>query len=151
MKWIEKEFEQLTVHELYAILKERVDVFVVEQNCAYPEIDNYDQVATHMFLIDEGEIKAYCRLLPSGSKYEEASIGRVLVKEKYRGKGYAIQLMERAVNIMMKEWNEKTIKLQAQAHLSNFYAQFGFEVKSDEYMDDGIPHVDMISSQDYLG
>jgi ElaA protein len=148
MDWIQKSFEQLTVHELYTILKNRVLVFVVEQNCPYPEIDDYDQKATHLYLQEDGDLVAYCRLLPGGTKYKEASIGRVLVKQDYRNRGLAHELMKKAVFIMVNDWKETTIKLQAQSHLQNFYSKHGFRVISDEYLEDGIPHVDMIYKLD---
>ncbi|MRG87294.1 GNAT family N-acetyltransferase [Salinibacillus xinjiangensis] len=144
MQWIQKQFEDLTIQELYTILKERVDVFVVEQNCPYPEIDNYDQVSEHLYLLHKGEMVAYCRLLPHGTMYEEASIGRVLVNDKFRRQGYATDLMKKAVHVLTREWGETLVKLHAQSHLQHFYRQFGFKVTSDEYMDDGILHVDML-------
>jgi ElaA protein len=144
MNWTQKTFEQLTVNELYRILKERVAIFVVEQECAYLELDDQDQDATHLYLEENGDIMAYCRLLPKGSKYKEPSIGRVMVKHQYRKQGLAHQLMSKAVSIMKNEWDEPVIKLQAQSHLQHFYSQYGFEVVSEEYMDDGIPHVDML-------
>ncbi|WP_102029287.1 GNAT family N-acetyltransferase [Salirhabdus sp. Marseille-P4669] len=144
MEWSLKSFEQFTLEELYSVLKERVLVFVVEQECPYPEIDDYDQTSYHLLLKEQNKLIAYCRLLPSNTKYEEASIGRVLVKESYRNLGLAHKLMEQAVTIMKEEWNEPIIKLQAQSHLQGFYGKHGFKVVSEEYMDDGIPHVDML-------
>ncbi|GAA0501151.1 GNAT family N-acetyltransferase [Salinibacillus aidingensis] len=144
MQWIHKNFDQLAVSELYTLLRERVNVFVVEQNCPYPEIDNYDQHSTHLYLEHDGEIVAYCRLLPHHTIYREASIGRILVTQKFRKQGYAKKLMDKALSIMKEEWGETEIKLHAQSHLQNFYGQYGFETVTDEYMDDGILHVDMI-------
>ena len=145
MKWIEKSFDALTLEELYELLKERVLVFVVEQECPYPEIDDYDQKAIHLFLRnDEDALIAYCRILPGGTKYEEVSIGRVLVTKDYRHKGIAHQLMDKAINTVYERWGNVPIKLQAQSHLKHFYGHHGFEAVSNEYMDDGIPHVDMI-------
>lgn len=144
MEWIERTYDQLTKDELYIILKERVDIFVVEQECPYPEMDGYDKKALHLFLRKGEKIIAYARLLPNHTKYEEASIGRVIVKKQYRGKGYARELMKRSISIMQDDWQEKKIKLQGQEYLRHFYGSFGFKEISDVYLDDGIPHVDMM-------
>ncbi|RLL42106.1 GNAT family N-acetyltransferase [Oceanobacillus piezotolerans] len=144
MQWIMKTFQELTNEELYGILKVRVDVFVVEQKCAYPEIDNYDQFSLHYFLKIDNEIAAYARILPKGTKYkEEASIGRVLVVEKYRHKGYARELLNQIITFVREEWKEQRIKIQAQQYLKSFYASFGFHAVSVGYIEDGIPHIDM--------
>lgn len=125
-------------------MKARVDVFVVEQECAYEEIDNYDQAAMHLFLTINNYVAAYVRILPSKTKYDEVSIGRVLVTKAYRGKGHAKLVMEKAIQFVMDEWQEKTIKIQAQEYLHKFYSNLGFVQISDVYLDDNIPHVDMI-------
>lgn len=139
-----KPFQELTITELYAILQVRTDVFVVEQACPYPEVDGKDQQCLHMFLEIEGDIAAYCRLLPPGISYEQTSIGRVLVHPAHRGKGLAQQMMKLAINTIEKEMNETTIKIQAQAYLQAFYEQLGFLVVSDTYLEDNIPHIDMV-------
>ncbi|MBO8157272.1 MAG: GNAT family N-acetyltransferase [Bacillaceae bacterium] len=144
MEWTLKSYDELTKDELYAILKERVDVFVVEQTCPYPEIDGYDEQSLHLYVEDNGNIAAYCRILPGGTMYEEASIGRVLVKKEYRGSGLAREMMEKAMEIVKNEWNENKVKLHAQEYLKEFYGSFGFEPVTDVYLEDGIPHVDMI-------
>lgn len=144
MTYFIKKFNELTNEELYKILQARVDVFVVEQACPYPEIDGYDQKATHYFSRDGENIMAYVRLLPSGSRYSEASIGRVLVMEKYRGNGYAREIMRRAIAYVRHDWGASKIKLQAQVYLEKFYASLGFERVSEDYLEDNIPHVDMI-------
>lgn len=144
MEWIEKTYDQLTKDDLYLILKERVDIFVVEQECPYPEIDGYDKESLHLYLQEGDKIIAYARLLPKHTKYEEASIGRVIVKQECRGKGYARELMNRSIEIMVNKWKESKIKLQGQEYLRHFYGSFGFEEISDVYLDDGIPHVDMM-------
>lgn len=144
MDWFNKPFEKLTNDELYALLKLRVDVFVVEQDCPYPELDNYDQQAIHYFLKINEEFAAYVRILPSNSKYEEVSIGRVLVLKKFRRQGYAQQIMQKAIDYVMNEWKETRIKVQGQEYLKDFYSGFGFEQVSESYLEDGIPHIDMI-------
>lgn len=144
MDWFIKPFEKLTNDELYALLKLRVDVFVIEQDCPYPELDNYDQQAMHYFLKINEEFAAYVRILPSNSKYEEVSIGRVLVLKRFRRQGYAQQIMQKAIDYVMNEWKETRIKVQGQEYLKDFYSGFGFEQVSESYLEDGIPHIDMI-------
>ncbi|MFB5678388.1 GNAT family N-acetyltransferase [Paenibacillus terreus] len=144
MEWKLKTFHELTGHEVYRILQARVNVFMLEQNCLYPEIDGKDQTSRHLFLEADGEIAAYCRLVPRGVSYDDASIGRVLVKEAYRGKGLAQELMKRAIAFLKDEWGETTVKIQAQNYLHGFYGSFGFQAVSDVYLEDNIPHVDMV-------
>ncbi|MEL3961262.1 GNAT family N-acetyltransferase [Lysinibacillus endophyticus] len=139
-----KTFNELTTTELYNILKERTDVFVVEQNCPYPEVDGKDLQSYHLFKEENGEIIAYLRILPPGVSYPELSIGRVLVKEDYRGQKLARQMMEEALSYITSELKETTVKIQAQHYLEDFYCSFGFEVISEVYLEDGIPHIDML-------
>lgn len=142
-----KQFEELTTTELYAILQVRTDVFVVEQACPYPEVDGKDQYCLHLFWEVEGEIAAYCRLLPPGISYKQASIGRVLVHSAHRGKGLAQKMMQLAIETIEKEMAETTIKIQAQAYLEAFYQRFGFRAVSDTYLEDHIPHIDMVRTR----
>ncbi|UFT99778.1 GNAT family N-acetyltransferase [Radiobacillus kanasensis] len=147
MEWMYKHFEQLTTTELYQIIKARIDVFVLEQECAYSELDNHDQASTHLFLHNGEEVIAYARLLPKGTTYSQASFGRVLVNQNYRGGGHAKELLQRSIDYILKEWDEEEIKIQGQEYLRHFYSSFGFEEISDVYLEDGIPHVDMILNQ----
>ncbi|APC47067.1 GNAT family N-acetyltransferase [Virgibacillus halodenitrificans] len=144
MEWCLKGYSDLTNEELYELMKARVDIFVVEQECAYPELDDYDQQSMHCFLKINEQIAAYVRILPANTKYKEVSIGRVLVVKEFRGKGYATQIMQKAIDYINNEWQERKIKIQAQAHLENFYNQLGFKKISEVYLDDNIPHIDMI-------
>ncbi|AIF42354.1 GNAT family N-acetyltransferase [Virgibacillus sp. SK37] len=144
MEWCLKGFSDLTNEDLYALMKARVDIFVVEQECVYPELDDYDQQSMHYFLKINDQIAAYVRILPANTKYKEVSIGRVLVVKKFRGNGYATQIIQKAIDYINKEWKERKIKIQAQAHLRNFYGQLGFKKISEVYLDDNIPHIDMI-------
>ena len=139
-----KTFNELTNTELYNILQERTNVFVVEQKCPYPEVDGKDVQSYHLYKEQDGEIVAYLRILPPGVSYAELSIGRVLVKKEYRGQRLAHELMARALQFIEDELNETTVKIQAQDYLRNFYSSFGFEAISEVYLDDGIPHVDML-------
>ncbi|RDW17144.1 GNAT family N-acetyltransferase [Oceanobacillus arenosus] len=147
MEWQIKKFSELIPTELYQILKARVDVFVVEQRCAYPELDDYDQTSIHYELRINGELAAYLRILPKHTKYDEVSIGRVLVVEKYRRHGYARQLLNQAIRYIENEWNGEAIRIQAQSRLEAFYTSFGFRPISEIYLEDGIPHIDMIWSR----
>lgn len=144
-----KTFEQLTNMELYNILKERTEVFVVEQNCPYPEVDGKDVQSLHLFKEENGMIIAYLRILPKGVSYEELSIGRVLVKKEYRGQKIAHQLMSEALHIIHHELMETTVKIQAQQYLRKFYESFGFEAISDMYLEDNIPHIDMLLKREF--
>lgn len=143
MDWKTYRFDDFTARELYSVLKLRVDVFVVEQNCPYPELDNLDQQSIHLLYIENGEVLAYARLVPAGAKYELPSIGRVIVREDARGRGLAKQLLERSIDYIVGEWQPEAIQLQGQVYLQEFYQSFGFQAISDSYDEDGIPHVDM--------
>lgn len=142
--WHLKPFDALTTKELYAILYERTNVFVVEQNCPYLEVDGKDEASYHLFKEEDGVVVAYLRILPPGVSYEQASLGRVLVKQTHRGQGIAQQLVQKGIDFVHTSLGEKTIKIQAQAYLRDFYGSFGFEAISDVYLEDDIPHIDMI-------
>lgn len=136
-------FEELTAAELYEMLKLRVDVFVVEQNCPYPELDNLDQQSVHLAYREDGKILAYARLVPGEIKYGVPSIGRVIVEPAARGRGLARELMNRSIDFIFTEWRPSEIRLQGQLYLKEFYQSFGFNPISDVYDEDGIPHLDM--------
>ncbi|MFI8575302.1 GNAT family N-acetyltransferase [Rossellomorea aquimaris] len=144
MNWKIKSFNELSTHELYRILQVRTQVFVVEQHCPYLEVDGKDVHSYHLYKEENGEMVAYARLLPAGVSYKEPSIGRVLVKEGYRGKGLASELVRRGLDFIHDELGERTVKIQAQEYLREFYGSFGFRAITETYLDDGIPHIDMI-------
>ncbi|MFD1019248.1 GNAT family N-acetyltransferase [Thalassobacillus hwangdonensis] len=144
MEWIIKRFDELSTHELYKVLKLRVDVFVVEQECPYPELDGCDESSLHLWAREGERIIAYCRLVPGGGKYTYPSIGRVIVHPQHRGEGVSRMLMEKAMQVLQQEWGTEQIFLQGQEHLAGFYRSFGFKDISDSYLDDGIPHIDML-------
>ncbi|MDN4606357.1 GNAT family N-acetyltransferase [Sporosarcina highlanderae] len=144
LEWTTSEFYQLGGIDVYEMLALRVAVFVVEQNCPYQEVDGHDETALHVFGKDEKGIAAYARLLPAGEKYDCPSIGRVIIRSDYRGKGVGHDLIEKCVSLIDEKWKPKQIKLQAQAHLESFYATHGFKAESEPYDEDGIPHIDMI-------
>jgi ElaA protein len=142
MNWQLKRFHELNTDELYAILQARFTVFVIEQQCFYSEIDGKDQTACHLFAEHAGEIVAYVRIYHTAEN--QAAIGRVLVKKDYRGRGIAQELLERAITFIHKEMEEKTIRIQAQEYLKGFYRSLGFVPVSEVYLEDNIPHIDMI-------
>ncbi|HFI0253390.1 TPA: GNAT family N-acetyltransferase [Streptococcus suis] len=147
MQWEMKAFDQLSLQELYTILTLRMDVFVVEQACPYPEVDGKDPNCLHLLGTDEGELVAYLRILPAGLSYDEVSIGRVVIKSSHRGKGLARPMMEQAIDFITTVWEESQIKIGAQAHLEKFYGSLGFESVSEVYLEDNIPHLDMLYSK----
>lgn len=144
MDWHIKRFGELTTDELYDILKLRSEVFVVEQNCVYQDMDSRDKISYHLFLEDEEEVIAYLRILPKGVSYPEASIGRVLTKAAYRKKGLSRDMMNKAIDFIMNTMEEKKIRISAQAYLLKFYNSLGFEPVSDIYLEDGIEHMEML-------
>lgn len=137
-----KSFEELTTEELYEIVKARFDVFVLEQQCFYPEFDGRDREACHVCLKEDGVLKAYLRVLPKGSVYEEASIGRVLALE--RRKGYASMILEKGIETAVERFGADTIRIEAQTYAVKLYENQGFTVVSEEFLEDGIPHVQML-------
>jgi ElaA protein len=139
-----KTFKDLNLDELYKILQLRAEIFVVEQNCIYNDLDGLDKSAVHQFIKKNNEIVAYSRLLKPGTRFSEFSIGRVIVKQSERGTGLGIELMNEAKNFILKEWKATKIKISAQKYLRRFYEDLGFEVVTDEYLEDGIPHFGMI-------
>ncbi|MFE5381693.1 GNAT family N-acetyltransferase [Bacillus cereus] len=144
MGWNLKKFDELTNIELYNLLKERTLVFVVEQNCPYPEVDGKDPFSYHLFKENNGEIIAYLRIVPAGVSYQEISIGRVFVRKEYRGQGIAEELLKKGLDFIQNELKEKTVKIQAQDYLRKFYSSFGFQTISETYLEDNIPHIDMV-------
>ncbi|MBB4826895.1 ElaA protein [Sporosarcina luteola] len=148
MEWNFQKLSQMDGSEVYDMLRLRVDVFVVEQCCAYSELDGLDGEAIHVIGKDADGIAAYARLLPPGVKYEDPSIGRVIVRAGRRGTGLGHALMDKAIERLVEEWAPERIRLQAQYHLEKFYRGHGFTAISDPYNEDGIPHIDMIWADD---
>lgn len=144
MNWKIKKFNELTVEEMYKILALRNEIFIVEQECPYLDCDNKDLKSYHLFAEENGEIVSYLRVLEKGVSYDEISIGRVAVKKNYRGNGISREMMLKAIEFIENELLETTIKIQAQAYLINFYSSLGFEAVSEEYLEDNIPHIDML-------
>jgi ElaA protein len=148
MKWKLKKFNQLDVDELYELLKLRVDVFVVEQNCPYHEIDEKDRHPDTLHLsgksIKNGKLAAYLRILPPGLGFKEASFGRVVVAKENRGEGISRIMVKKAISIFKHTWPENNIMISAQVYLKQFYESNGFQCVSSEYLEDGIAHIDML-------
>jgi ElaA protein len=139
-----KKFSDLSLNELYDILRLRSEIFVVEQTCVYNDLDGLDKVAVHQFMRKDGEIVAYSRLLKPGTRFPEYSIGRVVVKQSERGTGLGQEMMEEAKRHIVKEWGAKKIKISAQSYLQRFYESLGFEIVTEMYLEDGIPHHGML-------
>lgn len=136
-------FEGLTSACLYDVLSLRSEVFVVEQQCIYLDIDYKDQKAIHVLGYADGVLAAYCRLFRQGDYFEEASIGRVVVSPRYRKHGFGHQLVAKAVEIIVSEFGTAKITISAQLYLQAFYENHGFEKTGGKYLEDGIPHIQM--------
>jgi len=144
--WHCKDFYDLSTEELYDILQLRTEIFVVEQNCVFQDIDGKDQDAYHLMCYDNETLIAYTRLLPAGRSYQECSIGRVVTKKTNRGTGIGKELMEISIEYCYRFFGRSPIRIGAQLYLEKFYSSFGFQKVSDIYMEDGIPHIEMVLS-----
>lgn len=145
IKWCCKSFADLDVLTFHNIIQLRIDVFVIEQRCAYRDLDNKDLKSHHVYgLNSKNEVIAHARLLPKGVSYEFLSIGRVVVHPDYRKFGIGHQLMNYCMAQMKAVFGDDIIKISAQAHLQKFYNEHNFITITEEYMEDGIPHVGML-------
>lgn len=144
MKFITKTFSELTTDELYAVLQLRSEVFVVEQDCVYQDLDFKDQKSLHVLGFKEDKIIAYTRIFKPGDYFTEASIGRVVVKDSERKYGYGHDLMKASIEAIRNHFNTSEITISAQVYLTKFYNSHGFNKVSDEYLEDGIPHIEML-------
>ncbi|MFC7462748.1 GNAT family N-acetyltransferase [Hydrogenophaga defluvii] len=148
--WRFQAFDALTVAELYAVLRLRSEVFVVEQNCVFLDMDNSDAQAMHLMckaadaVEAQGELVAYARCFGPGVKYAEASIGRVITAPQARAGGLGHVLMREAVRAVQAHWGPQPIRIGAQARLQAFYEQHGFVREGEPYIEDGIPHIEML-------
>jgi ElaA protein len=141
MNSVIKKFSELSTEEIYNILKLRSEVFVVEQNCVYQDIDEKDQKAIHLFIEKNSEIIAYTRIFKKGDYYEEnPSIGIVVVSKKERGKNLGKEIMKKSINFVKENMDEKKIELSAQKYLDKFYKELQFYSEGEDYLEDGIPH-----------
>lgn len=145
INWSFKKFDNLTPHELYSVLQLRNEVFVVEQNCVFQDADNKDQGSHHLMGWDNKMLVAYSRIVPSGIAYDlYPSIGRVVTSPKMRKTGIGKILMQQSIEELQKLFGKSSIKLGAQLYLKTFYESFGFVQSGEVYMEDGIPHIEMI-------
>ena len=143
MNWTVKNFDDLTPHELYDILQLRSEVFGVEQNCVYQDMDNKDQFCFHVMGWQDSRLVAYTRLVPPGISYKEPSIGRVVTSREVRRTGFGKTLIEKSIAEIIRLYGKTPIKIGAQLYLKKFYESFDFEQSGDIYDEDGIPHVHM--------
>ncbi|MBB4954027.1 ElaA protein [Agrobacterium vitis] len=139
-----RRMEDFSAQELYTLLKMRVDVFVVEQKCPYPELDGKDSDALHLTLRNGTDLLASARILQPDQSSDPVTIGRVVVSPAHRGKRLGDALMREAIAVCEQRFSGNTIAVSAQSHLQLFYQAFGFVPTSEEYLEDGIPHIDMV-------
>ena len=143
MNWQLKQFNELSAFEIYKILQLREEVFIIEQNCIYQDIEDTDLIAHHLFAIKNDVCIAYARLIPPGIKYKDCSIGRVVVKKSERLNAFGKELMKQAITSLKNLFPNQSITISAQLYLKNFYQDFGFEAIGEPYMEDDIPHIKM--------
>jgi len=139
-----KTFTELSTNELYRLLQLRSEVFVVEQNCVYQDLDGKDTKALHVLGFKDDKLVAYTRVFKPGDYFIEASIGRVLVKNNEREHGYGYDIMEASIEAIKQEFNVNSIKLSAQTYLKRFYNNLKFKEEGEEYLEDDIPHIVML-------
>lgn len=142
--WRSVPFAALTIAELYEVLQLRTEVFVMEQAGIYQDMDGADHAAVHVLGVSDGQLVAYARCFPAGVKFAEASIGRVITRESVRGTGLGHELMRQAIACVVAQWGAQPLRIGAQARLENFYLQHGFAKAGAPYIEDGIPHVEML-------
>ncbi len=143
LDWKIKRFNELSLLELQNIYQLRSEVFVVEQNCVYQDIDGKDPKAIHVFAEFKDEVAAYCRIFKPGDYFDEASIGRVVIAEKFRANKWGHDLMKQAISAVLEHFGESQITISAQLYLKKFYESHGFVQVSEEYLEDDIPHIRM--------
>ena len=146
MEWIQKKFNELTVSELYDILQLRNEVFAVEQNCVYPDMDNKDQPSVHLMGRKDNKLVAYTRIIPPGIAYPEPSIGRVVTSSLVRRSGTGRELMQRSIQLVHERYGAQPVRIGAQLYLKEFYASLGFRQTGEIYLEDGIEHIEMLLS-----
>jgi ElaA protein len=144
IQWKIKTFENLSVNELYDILRLRSEIFVVEQNCVYLDPDGKDKLALHLFGEFNGKIVAYSRLFKAGISFDNSSIGRVVVDANYRDRKWGHDLMRESIAGIKSHFGESKITIGAQLYLKKFYESHGFVQTSEMYLEDDIPHIEMI-------
>lgn len=146
MEWIFKSFDELTNEELYAVLKLRFEVFVIEQNCLDIDPDGKDKVSMHLMLEDDRKIIGCARILPPKVSYDEPSIGRIALDKSYRGTGLGREIVQKCIDFIHNIMKIREIRISGQAYLLDFYKSFGFVVTKGPYFEDKIPHYQMLLS-----
>lgn len=144
MNWTCQRFSQLEPEELYAILRLRSEVFVVEQNCVFLDMDNKDMYCDHLCGWENGSLLGYSRIVPAGISYVESSIGRIVSSPAARGRGVGRELVTKSIEILYRLHGRRSIRIGAQYYLKRFYASFGFVQKGEIYLEDGIEHIEMV-------
>ncbi|WP_127140360.1 GNAT family N-acetyltransferase [Flagellimonas marinaquae] len=139
-----KTFDELNIHQLYQILRLRSEVFVVEQDCVYQDVDNKDQKALHIMGMKDGQVVAYTRVFKPGDYFDNVSIGRVVVSQEQRQYGLGKQIMLASLAAIDQRFPDKPIEISAQSYLLKFYTDLGFSAFGEEYLEDGIPHRRML-------
>jgi ElaA protein len=142
--WTDKKFGDLKPEELYAILRLRSEVFVVEQNCVFLDMDNKDQISHHLMGWQENKLVAYARIVPAGISYVESSIGRIVSSPDVRGQGIGRVLVDKSIQLAYILHGKGVIHIGAQYYLRGFYESFGFEKAGEIYLEDGIEHIEML-------
>ena len=145
--WQTKSFEELTVQELYGLLRLREQVFIIEQNCIYPDIDNKDHKAIHVLGIANDKIISYARIFKPGDYFDTASIGRVVTDKSFRNQKVGYALMQKSIAAVEQFFNETAITISAQQYLTGFYESLGFVQVGEGYLEDNIPHIKMVKNQ----
>ncbi len=146
LNWTYQHFDELTTSALYRIIQLRIEVFSVEQNCIYQDLDGKDQSGWHLCGWDGDTLAAYCRILPAGISYDHPSIGRVVTAVSHRKGGYGRQLMQIAIDKTIEQFGDPCIKISAQLYLKAFYESLGFTTQGEPYLEDGIPHIAMLTA-----
>ncbi|GLU55997.1 GNAT family N-acetyltransferase [Dyadobacter frigoris] len=150
LQWDTKSFDALSNQELYELLRLRNEVFIVEQNCIFPDLDGKDQKCYHLRGMENGNLMAYSRIVPPGISYEYPSIGRILVSPLGRGKMFGIELMEQSITKLEEIYGEAIIRIGAQLYLKRFYESFGFVQSGEIYDEDGIDHIEMTRKNTFV-
>lgn len=149
MNWLCKKFDELTLHQLYAILQLRSIVFAIEQNCVYPDLDDKDQLSYHLMGWENNKLIAYTRLVPPDISYEDIpSIGRVVTAPPARRNGIGKELMKLSIDKTQQLFGNTSIKISAQLYLKKFYESLGFIQTGDKYLEDGLDHIAMVRKSD---
>ena len=141
MIWVQKKYNQLSTDELYTILRLRQEVFVIEQNCNYLDLDGFDQFSIHLMCYKQSELVAYMRVVSKGHIYNQVSFGRILVRKKFRKIGLGKEIIQRGINMFPEK---EPIVMSAQLYLTKLYEYFDFKIIGEQYLEDDIPHIKMI-------